>query len=268
MKINKQKHRSSYLSLHWPENAAAKPGNVQAYTTLIAGGCSTGDFSQYNLAAHVGDDVQAVKANRVKLVEDLRLPAEPVWLEQVHSNKVVLADQQVTSDSATTQPDVQAIVQADASISRQKGVVCAVLTADCLPVFFCNQSGAEVAVAHAGWRGLHAGILSNTVKAMKSPAEELLVSLGPAIGVEAFEVGDEVFHAFVDKNSKNKSAFVKTGKHHYLCDIYQLARIELRSVGVAQIAGENYCTYSESQRFYSYRRQRNTGRMASLIWLS
>lgn len=270
MKINNQKDHCSYLSLHWPENASGKPDNVQAYTTLIAGGCSIGDFSQYNLAAHVGDDLQAVKANRVKLVEDLRLPAEPVWLEQVHSNKVVLAEQQVISNSAATatQSAVQAMVQADASISRQKGVVCAVLTADCLPVFFCNQSGTEVAVAHAGWRGLHAGIISNTVKAMKSPAEELLVSLGPAIGVEAFEVGDEVFHAFVDKNSKNKSAFVKTGKHHYLCDIYQLARIELRSIGVVQIAGENYCTYSEPQRFYSYRRQRNTGRMASLIWLS
>jgi len=268
MKINNQKDHGSYLSLHWPENCSAKPDNVQAYTTLILGGVSTGDYSQFNLAAHVGDDLLAVKANRVKLVEDLRLPAEPVWLEQVHSNRVIFAEQQVASDSAASQPAKQAIVQADASISRQKGVVCAVLTADCLPVFFCNQSGTEVAVAHAGWRGLHAGLLSNTVKTMKSPAEELLVSLGPAIGVEAFEVGDEVFRAFVDKNSKNKSAFVKTGKHHYLCDIYQLARIELRSVGVVQIAGENYCTYSEPQRFYSYRRQKNTGRMASLIWLS
>ena len=270
MKLNNQKDLSSYLSLHWPENGSAKPDNVQAYTTLISGGVSTGDYSQYNLAAHVGDDLLAVKANRIKLAEDLRLPAEPVWLEQVHSNKVILADEQLTSASA--QPAVQAIVQADASIARQKGVVCAVLTADCLPVFFCNQSGTEVAVAHAGWRGLHAGIIRNTVKAMKSSAEELLVSFGPAIGAKVFEVGEEVFHAFVDKNSKNKSAFVKIakqrGKQQYLCDIYQLARIELQSVGVQQIAGENYCTYSEAQRFYSYRRQRNTGRMASLIWLS
>jgi YfiH family protein len=258
MKLNNQKDQSSYLSLNWPN----KPENVQSYTTLIAGGFSTGDYSQYNLAAHVGDDMQVVKANRVKLVDDLKLPAEPVWLEQVHSDKVVCIDE--LDDSKTT---ASVAIQADASVSRKKGAVCAVLTADCLPVFFCNQNGTEVAVAHAGWRGLHAGIISNTIKAMFSSPDEILVSLGPAIGPQAFEVGDEVFEAFVDKNRMNESAFVETRKHHYLCDIYQLARIELQSIGVTQIAGENYCTYSEPQRFYSYRRQKNTGRMASVIWL-
>ncbi len=262
MKLNNLKHPSSYLSLNWPESCSARPENVQAYTTLITGGYSTGDYSQYNLAAHVGDDGLAVKANRVKLVEDLSLPSEPVWLEQVHSNKVVCIDE--LDDSKTTSP---VAIQADASVSREKGAVCAVLTADCLPVFFCNQNGSEVAVAHAGWRGLHAGIISNTIKAMSSSPDEILVSLGPAIGPQAFEVGDEVFDAFVTKNSLNNSAFVATTKGHYLCNIYQLARIELQALGITKIAGGEHCTYRENQQFYSYRRQRNTGRMASVIWL-
>jgi hypothetical protein len=262
MKMNNQQQPSSYLSLHWPENGSAKPANVQACTTLISGGYSTGKYSQYNLATHVGDDALAVKANRAKLVEDLSLPAEPVWLEQVHSNKVVVADKK-----AALAASVQTALQADASISRTKGVVCAVLTADCLPVFFCNLSGTEVAVAHAGWRGLHAGIIGNTVKAMKSSPEEIMVSLGPAIGAKVFEVGKEVKQAFADKDSRNLKAFAENRKGHYLCDIYQLARIELQSAGIARVAGGGYCTYSEDQRFYSYRRRQNTGRMANLIWL-
>jgi len=236
---------------------------VFATTTLINGGVSKGDFSEYNLAAHVGDDPKAVMANRLKLFEDLQLPSEPVWLEQVHSNIVVNINELVDVKTTAT-----GVIQADASVSRRKGEVCVVMTADCLPVFFCNQNGTEVAVAHAGWRGLHAGIISNTIKAMFSSPDEILVSLGPAIGPQAFEVGNEVFEAFVTKNSLNSSAFVATTKGHYLCDIYQLARIELQALGVNKIAGENYCTYSEDQRFYSFRRQQTTGRMASLIWLS
>jgi len=247
-----------YLPATWPGNSLGKPGNVHACTTLRAGGVSSGDYGEYNLAAHVDDDLQAVKKNRLQLVRDLKLPAEPVWLEQVHSNKVIIADK-------NTEP--QTTIQADASVTGEKGVVCAVLTADCLPVFFCNQSGTEVAVAHAGWRGLHAGIINNTVEAMNSSVDEIQVSLGPAIGPEVFEVGEEVFHAFVDKSRNNQSAFVATSKNHYLCDIYQLARLELQSLGVANIAGGDYCTYSDAQRFYSYRRQEKTGRMASLIWL-
>ncbi len=252
-------NKSSYLPAKWSN----KPENVFAITTLINGGVSKGDFSEYNLAAHVGDDPEAVKANRLKLVEDLQLPSEPVWLEQVHSNKVININE--LTDVKTM---AAGVIQADASVSRRKGAVCVVMTADCLPVFFCNQNGTEVAVAHAGWRGLHAGIISNTIKAMFSSPDEILVSLGPAIGPQAFEVGDEVFKAFVTKNRLNNSAFVATTKGRYLCDIYQLARIELQALGIKKIAGENYCTYSEDQRFYSYRRQQTTGRMASLIWLS
>ena len=250
---------SSYLPIEF----SAAPENVRAYTTLISGGFSTGHYSEYNLAAHVGDELSAVKANREKLVRDLALPAEPVWLDQVHSDHVICVDENNISNT-TGRTDLKA----DASATRKKGVVCAVLTADCLPVFICNQSGTEVAVAHAGWRGLHAGIIRNTLKAMKSSIDELLVNLGPAIGPKVFEVGVEVRQAFVDKDDLNTEAFVETGKNHYLCDIYQLARNELKTAGVKQVTGGGYCTYSEPERFYSYRRQKITGRMASVIWLA
>ncbi len=248
---------SFYLPANWPDNGVSVPKNVHAYTTLRSGGISTGGYSEYNLANHVGDDPRVVKSNRVKLVKDLHLPAEPVWLEQVHSNKVVCADDLVEGQT----------IQADASTTSNKGVVCVVMTADCLPVFISNQDGTEVAVAHVGWRGLHAGIITNTVKAMNSSADELLVCLGPAIGPDAFEVGKEVLDAFVEKDAANRSAFVATKKDHYLCDIYQLARVELQSIGIDKIAGGEHCTYLEEQLFYSYRRQKKTGRMASLIWL-
>lgn len=244
-------HKLSYLPASWTH----RPANVHAVTTLKQGGVSTGDYSEYNLATHVGDDVLAVEKNRQKLMNDLQLPAQPVWLEQVHSNIIINAGEKA------------ATLQADASFSRLPGVVCAVLTADCLPVFFCNSAGTEVAVAHAGWRGLHAGILSKTVAAMHTSNDEIQVSLGPAIGPQAFEVGEEVLQAFVEKNGQNESAFSATRPGHFLCDIYQLARIELAALSVNQVTGGDYCTYDESQRFYSYRRHKNTGRMASLIWM-
>jgi polyphenol oxidase len=247
-------NHDSYLPADWVH----KPENVHAVTTLRNGGVSTGDYQGFNLAAHVGDAEQSVSANRAKLVADLQLPAEPLWLEQVHSEKVMRAEENTGREP---------IVEADASVTSVSGVVCAVLTADCLPVFFCDRSGTEVAVAHAGWRGLHAGIITNTVRAMKSAASDILVSLGPAIGAQSFEVGEEVLHAFADKAAANTSAFVASRKGHYLCDLYQLARLELQSLGIDKIAGGDYCTYRENHRFYSYRRQQNTGRMASLIWL-
>ncbi len=253
---------SSYLPVKWPEQCADKLHNVFATTTQIYGGVSKGDYLEYNLATHVGDDPVAVSANRAKLVVDLALPSEPVWLEQVHSNKVFLAEKCNTTASAEMHP-----VQADASVTRMDGVICAVLTADCLPVFFSNREGTEVAVAHAGWRGLHSGIIRNTLAAMQSAAADVVVSLGPAIGPRAFEVGEEVYHAFVSKDQKNSSAFTSTDKDYYLCDIYQLARLELSAIGVTDVSGGGYCTFYDAHRFYSYRRQNNTGRMASLIWM-
>ena len=247
--------KQSYLPVSWPDEAQAGLDNVHAVTTLIKGGVSSGDYAEYNLATHVGDDLTSVEHNRSKLRSDLQLPSEPIWLEQVHSNKVV--------DAASN-----AVRQADASFTSTKGVVCAVLTADCLPVFFCNLAGTEVAIAHAGWRGLHAGIISKTIQAMNSSADDILVNLGPAIGPQSFEVGSEVLQAFVDNNPENASAFVATTQDHYLCDLYRLACIELQSSGVSRISGGEYSTYRDHQQFYSFRRQANTGRMASLIWLS
>lgn len=248
----------TYLDANWTQIQGEKPDNIHAITTLRSGGFSKGAFNEFNLASHVSDEISVVTNNRAKLVEDLQLPTEPAWLEQVHSNKVICAD-----DISSKVP-----LQADASFSRKKGVVCAVLTADCLPIFFCNRAGSEVAVAHAGWRGLHAGIISNTVAVMKSAKDEILVSLGPAIGPQAFEVGVEVFKAFVEKNSDNEAAFSASTNGRYLCDMYQLARIELLAIGITQIAGAEYCTYSDAQQFYSYRRSSVTGRMASVIWIA
>ncbi len=252
------KNSDAYLNANWTQIQNEKPDNIHAVTTLRSGGFSKATFNEFNLANHVSDEINAVTNNRAKLVEDLQLSAEPVWLEQVHSNKVICAD-----DVSSNVP-----LQADASFSRKKGVVCAVLTADCLPVFFCNRAGSEVAVAHAGWRGLHAGILSNTVAAMESVNGDILVSLGPAIGPQAFEVGVEVFKAFVEKNSDNEAAFSASKNGRYLCDMYQLARIELLAIGITQVAGGEYCTYSDAKQFYSYRRSSVTGRMASVIWLT
>lgn len=255
-------YESSYLPVKWPEACAGKLHNVFATTTLTNGGVSRGDYKEYNLATHVGDDPVAVSANRAKLVEDLALPSQPIWLDQVHSDKVFVAGDQYDA----TAMEERLPVQADSSVTRTSGVVCAVLTADCLPVFFSNRGGTEVAVAHAGWRGLHDGIISNTLAAMRSSAADVVASLGPAIGPGAFEVGEEVYDAFITKNQQNSSAFVSTDNDHYLCDIYQLARIELLAIGVTGISGGGYCTYNDSSRFYSYRRHKNTGRMASLIW--
>jgi polyphenol oxidase len=260
MKPEPTDSRESYLAPDWPGlPEKQQPENVQAYTTLISGGVSKGHYAEFNLATHVGDDINAVRSNRAKLVNDLNLPAEPVWLEQVHSNKVVIADTVLSG-----------CPQADASVSRQKETVCVVLTADCLPVFFCDRAGSEVAIAHAGWRGLHAGIISNTIAAMRAPVEELIVSFGPAIGPQSFEVGEEVREAFIENSQNNQIAFAPGREGRYLCDIYQLAGIELQQLGLqqSQISSSDLCTYREQARFYSYRRHEKTGRMASLIWLT
>jgi YfiH family protein len=264
--------KDSYLQVNWPGYAAGDAPartisagstavTVHAVTTLKAGGVSQGSYEQFNLASHVGDDEAAVTSNREKLGADLCLPAEPVWLDQVHGNKVY----RIEKDDAPRAS--AAIVKADASSTDRIGIVCAVLTADCLPVFICDRSATQVAVAHAGWRGLHQGIITSTVRSLRAQPDELLASLGPAIGPRAFEVGEEVLIAFTEKDKNNASAFTATGDNHYLCDIYQLARNELFSLGINDVSGGEYCTFSDDEMFYSYRRSKETGRMASLIWL-
>jgi len=230
------------------------PGNVRAFSTTRKCGFSKGQWGQLNLGAHCGDNPEHVHQNR-DLLQGL-LPSCPRWLRQVHGTAV--ADW-----SDTYHPEIEA----DAIVSSQPGQVCAVLTADCLPVLFCNKAGTKVAAAHAGWRGLAAGVLESTVLAMDSDPSQLMAWMGPAIGPEAFEVGEDVFKEFTDLHPDNRIAF-RPYNDRWLADIYELARMALLRVGVQQVYGGQYCTYSESKRFFSYRRDGVTGRMVSLIWLA
>ncbi len=229
------------------------PANVRALVTTRAGGVSQAPYGSLNLGGHVGDLAEAVAENRGRLRR--LLPAEPVWLEQVHG--VAVAD----ADSASGLP------RADASVARRPGVVCAVMTADCLPVLFCDDEGEVVAAAHAGWRGLVAGVLEATVARMGVAPSNVLAWLGPAIGPAAFEVGGEVRAAFLDSDPAAADAFVSSAEPgKWLADLYALARLRLVRAGVSRIYGGGECTYSDSLRFYSYRREGATGRFASLVW--
>lgn len=249
MKLN-PKLSPGYLLPDWPA-----PANVHALTTLRYGGYSSGPYTSFNLALHTGDEPLAVQKNRELLRSYFELPAEPIWLQQVHSNCLVEAGSTVIN------------TQADGCWSRTPGCVCAVMTADCLPVLICDRSGAKVAAAHAGWRGLYAGVITNAVTVLQADPAELMVWLGPAIGPLAFEVGLDVMELFTIKHHTNKSAFRPVDATHWLCDIYQLAKIELAALGVTAVHGGDQCSYADEQRFYSYRRDGITGRMASVIWL-
>jgi YfiH family protein len=242
-----------------PEWQGAAP-TVGALATVRAGGVSTGPYGDgaggygLNLGTHVGDDPAQVARNRA-LLRNL-LPSEPVWLSQVHGADVV--------DAA----GVDGVPDADASFTTQPGVVCAVQTADCLPVLLCDAAGKVVGAAHGGWRGLAAGVLQNTVRRMRDAgAGEVLAWLGPAIGPRHFEVGPEVRDAFIAGDARAAQAFEAKDGGKFLADIYQLARLALHSVGVECISGGGFCTVAEERRFYSYRRDRVTGRMATLIWI-
>ena len=233
----------------WPA-----PARVRAVQTLRGGGCSQAPWDSFNLGDHVGDDPANVAANRAALLS--RLPAEPLWLTQVHGIAAVNAENCPKSK------------ESDAAFSRQPGVVCAVMTADCLPVLFCDRAGTIVAAAHAGWRGLVGGVLESTIKEMDVPAGELLAWLGPAIGPSAFEVGDEVRAAFVADDPGVVVAFVPNTLGKWLADIHELARRRLRRAGIKAIYGGELCTVSDPARFFSYRRDGVTGRQATLIWLA
>ncbi len=241
----------SWLPAQWP--AATR---VHAGTTTRLGGLSRGVYAGFNLATHVDDDPQAVQQNRQLLQTLLQLPSAPVWLTQVHG-KVVVAAHEVT-----------ALVAADASFTDQADVVCAVMTADCLPVFFTDVQGRYVAIAHAGWRGLVQGILTATLDALPVVRDQIMVWLGPGIGPTAFEVGEDVYTAFTQRAPIYAQAFVRKDPGHWWLNTYTAARLELQLAGVNAVYGGDLCTYSDAQRFYSYRRDHHTGRMASLIWLA
>ena len=238
---------NNWITPNWQASA-----NIHAAMTLRSGGFSVGAYDSFNLALHVGDDEDTVLKNRALLKQSLALPAEPVWLTQTHSKIVVHADK--------TAP----LTEADASYTDQAGIVCAVMTADCLPVLMCSNDGLEIAAIHAGWKGLQAGIISNTLEKFKN--KDVCVWLGAAIGANSFEVGLDVYHAFTDKNPACSSAFKQTSSEKFLADIYQLAKIELAERGVLNVSGGEYCTYTEQDKFYSYRKTAKTGRMATLIW--
>lgn len=239
---------TEFIVPDWPA-----PPSVRALTTTRRGGYGAGPYAGFNLAAHVGDDPLAVAANRQRLRH--RLPAAPSWLRQVHGIRCV--------DAARAAHNAEA----DASFSRSPAAACAVMTADCLPVLFCDAAGTVVAAAHAGWRGLAAGVLEATVAAMAVPAPDLMAWLGPAIGPEAFEVGGEVRAVFLADDGAAAAAFRPSGDK-WLGDLYALARLRLARLGLTRVFGGGLCTYGDRERFFSYRRDGATGRMATLVWLA
>lgn len=239
------------LPPNWPA-----PPNVRAASTYRSGGVSRAPYNDFNLATHVGDDHNCVAENRRLLSERLELPNEPCWLDQVHSNLVV------TASEWSTPP------RADACVAHQANQVCVVLTADCLPVLFCSRDGTRVAAAHAGWRGLAAGILDNTVRLLSVPGKELLAWMGPAISQPAFEVGDDVRSVFLARDSGAAPAFAPNARQRWQCDLYELARRNLAQLGVHDVYGGDHCTHAEAERFFSFRRDGQCGRMATLIWVA
>lgn len=229
------------------------PPRVSALVTTRSGGVSRGSFASLNLGTRVGDDPAAVEHNRAILRS--RLPADPVWLQQVHGTEVVDAE------SAGGLP------RADGAVARTRHSVCAVLTADCVPVLLAHRSGAAVGIAHAGWRGLAGGVIERTLARMAVPPEDVIAWLGPGIGPRAYEVGPDVYDAFVTRNPDAAAAFEPHGDGRFNADLHTLARRRLEAAGVAAVYGSGFCTYTDAGRFYSYRRERATGRFASLIWI-
>jgi YfiH family protein len=239
-----------FLRPDWPA-----PGSVRAAMTTRGGGASVGPYSSFNLATHVGDDPAAVAENRRRLRAALELPAEPSWLEQAHGIRVAVLPGSLT-------------MPADAAVSFTRGSVCAVLIADCLPVYLANRSGNRVGIAHAGWRGLAAGVIEATVAALDCEPGELVAWLGPAIGARKFEVGGEVREAMLARDGGSVSAFRAGREGRWFADLPALARRRLAIAGVAAVHGGGLCTHTDPSRFYSYRRDGRTGRMAALAWLA
>ncbi len=234
----------------WPA-----PAQVRAISTSRRGGVSLPPFDTFNLGDHVGDCATAVAQNRHFLRKRLQLPSSPFWLRQVHGIEVVDVGDPLNRPVA------------DASYSRTPGEVCCVVTADCLPLLLCSEEGQWVAAVHAGWRSLADGIVEATVRKMAQPADRLMAWLGPAIGPDVFEVGEEVRQRFLAKQPEADVAFRRSAPKRWLADIYLLARQRLQRLGVQNIYGGQWCTYCEAEHFFSYRRDGVTGRMATLIWI-
>jgi YfiH family protein len=241
----------------WPA-----PPWVRAYSTTRSGGVSDGPYASLNLGDHVGDLPARVAHNRALLRSHLGLTGEPLWLQQVHGTHVACAEPL----PAATAPVARAL-EADGARASTPGVVCVVMTADCLPLLMCDTQGTRIAAVHAGWRGLAAGVVERAVAALQCLPRDILVWLGPAIGADAFEVGAEVRGHFVAEHPDAEGAFRPNASGRYWADLTALARQRLARLGVTAVYGGGYCTFSDPARFFSYRRDGVTGRMASLIWL-
>ncbi|HTV77194.1 MAG TPA: peptidoglycan editing factor PgeF [Steroidobacteraceae bacterium] len=244
----------------WLNPDWAAPDCVRAVFTLRGGGVSVAPCASLNVGAHVQDDPEAVAENRGRIAAAFELPGEPAWLSQVHGNHVVrlLADELPAAG-------------ADAVVTSRPGRVCVIQVADCLPVLFAARDGSVVGAAHAGWRGLAAGVLENTVRALGVHPGQLLAWIGPGIGRKHFEVGPEVREAFIGAARTGaaavEAAFAPTGRGRWYCDLVALARWRLAQVGVTDVQGGHWCTFADAEHFFSYRRDGRTGRMAALIWL-
>ena len=236
-----------WIPADWP----APPGIVAGCTTR-AGGVSAGRYASLNLGAHTGDDAGAVSENRRRFRAECGLPAEPLWLTQVHGNEVAI--------------DPAAGAAVDAATTREADKVCVVMIADCLPVLFVDTSGEQIAAAHAGWRGLASGVLENTVSTFTCAKSAIMAWLGPAISQRAFEVGDDVRRAFTRHDSAASAFFVANGRGRWQADLYGLARLRLGNAGVTRIFGGGFCTFGDPDRFFSYRRDGQCGRMAGFVF--
>ncbi len=240
---------SSYLIPEWPV-----PKNVKAFFSTRQGGCSLAPYDSFNLGDHVEDLIENVTLNRNKLKTDLNLVSDPKWLQQVHGNQII--------NVTEWQPEIIA----DGSFSVVPDQVCVVMTADCLPILLCNHAGTQVMALHGGWRSLAAEIIPKGIALFNCPTQEIVVWLGPAIGPKVFEVGEEVRAQFLKLNQQLTEAFVPSPKGRWLMDIYAVATFQLNQLGVTQIFGGQHCTITEKDKFFSYRRDGQTGRMAALIY--
>ena len=242
------------MAIDWTGADWPAPSRIRAGVTGRGGGVSLPPFNSLNLAAHVGDDPEAVGQNRRLLSRGLQLPGEPLWLAQTHSNKVIQVP------GADT-------LQADAVVTDRPGIVCAVLTADCVPVLLCDRGGARIAAVHVGWRGLSNSILENTLEQLGQEPAQLLAWLGPHISGQAYEVGEDVHEACLEYLPEGDGAFTLNPRGRLQCNLDMLITLALNRRGLTNISHADRCTYTESEAFYSYRREPRTGRMASLIWM-
>ncbi|KGQ70762.1 hypothetical protein A1D23_12255 [Chelonobacter oris] len=242
--------------MEWIKADWRLPANIKTLSSQRSGGVSVSPYDSFNLGNHVGDEASAVTANRLLLIQEGSLPQAPLFLNQIHSTTVIEL------------PTEEALPDADAVYTNQAEQVCVVMTADCLPVLFASENGNEVAAAHAGWRGLSDGVLEATIGKFAAERSQIHAWLGPAIGAGAFQVGQEVRSRFIAQDPQAETAFAADPNQpqKYLCDLYRLARQRLIKCGIRHIYGGEYCTFTQKERFFSYRRDGKTGRMASLIW--